>query len=73
MSVQHTGDSVEAEAIELVFVHPEAKVAQQKTHHFMVTIVEKTTVPLVMISFAAAVEVLMISSVKIVETIQNVL
>lgn len=45
VSIHHAGDTIEAEAVELIFLHPETEVAQQETQDFMTTVVEKTAVP----------------------------
>jgi len=73
MNVEHTGNTIETETIELVLVHPESKVAQQKPENLVVSIVEQSAVPLIMATLAATMEVLVISTVKFVETIQDVL
>lgn len=73
MDVEHTGNTIETETIELILIHPESKVAQQKSENLMVSIVEQPAVPLVMATLAATMEVLVISTVKLVETIQDVL
>lgn len=73
MDVEHTGNTIETETIELVLIHPESKVAQQKSKNLMVSIVEQPAVPLVMTTLATTMEVLVISTIKLVETIQDVL
>lgn len=45
MGVQHTGDSVESEAIKTVLLHPEAQVAEKEAQHLMVAIVKQPAVP----------------------------
>src|SRR5205814_8059036 len=43
MTVHHTGYSVKSEAIEFVLIHPEAKIGEQKTKDFVISVVKKTT------------------------------
>lgn len=71
--VHHTCDTIEPEAIELEFVQPEAKVAEQESEDLVVGIVEETTVPKVMTALATLMEVEVISAVELVQTIQDVL
>lgn len=73
VDIKHASDSVKSESIKLVLIHPEAQVAQQEPHHLMMAIVEESAVPLIMATLAAAVEVLVISAIKLVETIEHVL
>ena len=55
--VQHAGNTVKSEPIKLIFIHPESKIAQQESEHFMVTVVEQPAVPEFMSSFAAFMEI----------------
>ena len=71
--VHHAGDAVEAEAIELEFLHPVAEVAQQEPEDFVIPVVEEPAVPEVVASFASLMEVEVVSPVKFVQTIKNVL
>ena len=39
-AVEHRGDAVEAEAVELILLHPEAAVREQEAHHIVLGVVE---------------------------------
>lgn len=69
MEVHHTRHSIKAEAIKLVFLHPEPQIAHEKAQNFMLPIVEETAIPEVMSSLATIVEVLVVSSVEMVDSI----
>ena len=71
--VKHTGHPIEAEAIELVLLHPETEVAQEKAEHFMMAIVKEPTVPQVMIALSATMEVMMITAIEHIQAIQRIL
>ncbi|KAI6773501.1 hypothetical protein HG531_000350 [Fusarium graminearum] len=73
MNVKHTGHTIESETVELVLVHPESQVAQQKPHHLMMSVVEQAAVPLVMSTLATTMEVLVVGTVELVDTIKDVL
>jgi phosphoenolpyruvate carboxylase len=73
MNVEHAGYSVESESVELVLLHPEAKIAEEESHDFVMAIVEQSAVPLVMISLPTSMEVLVICAIELVETIENIL
>jgi hypothetical protein len=73
MDIKHAGHTIKPEPIELVLVHPETQIAQQEPHYFMMAIVEQPAVPLVMSTLATTMEVLMVSAVELVQTIENVL
>lgn len=57
----------------MILVHPETQVAEQEAHDFVVTVVEESAVPLVVAALASTVEVLVIGSVELVQTIQYIL
>jgi hypothetical protein len=73
VDVEHTGNSVKPESIKLVLLHPETKVAQEEPQHFMVSIVEQTTIPLVVSTLTTLVEVKVISAIELIDTIRNIL
>ena len=73
VGVQHASDTVKAEAVKLVLVHPEAQVAQQEAKNFMTAIVEQSAVPKLVSSSGTLVEVLRIATIKLIQTIQHVL
>jgi hypothetical protein len=71
--VHHTRNTIESEAVELEFIHPEAEVAEQESENLMVGIVEEATIPQVMAALATLMEVEVISAVEFIQTIQDVL
>lgn len=73
MSIQHARHTVETETIKLIFVHPEAEVAQEEAQDLMAAVVEQSAVPELMSAFGAFVEVAMIAPVKHVQTVEHVL
>lgn len=73
VGIQHASDTVKPEAIELVLIHPEAQVAEEESHNLVMAVVEKSAVPLIVYTLTTAVEVLVISAIKLVEAIEHVL
>lgn len=73
VGIQHASDSVESEAIELVLIHPEAKIAQQEAQYFMVAVVEETAVPELMTTLCTFMEVEVIAAIKHVQSVQHIL
>lgn len=71
--VKHTSDTVETETIKLILVHPEAQVTQEEPQHFMMPIVEQTTIPKLMATLSTLVEIEMIGSIEHVQAIEHVL
>jgi hypothetical protein len=45
MSVQHARDTVEAETVELVLLHPESQIAEEEAQDFVAAVVEQPAVP----------------------------
>lgn len=73
MQVQHACHAIEPEAVNLVLVHPESEVAEEKAHDFVMAVVEQPTVPLLVASPATRVEVLVISPIELIQPVENVL
>ena len=73
MGVQHAGDSIEAETVKLVLVHPEAQVAQEKAEDLVTAVVEESAVPELVSALYALVKVLVIAAVELVQTVKHVL
>lgn len=73
VDIEHARDAVETESVKLVLVHPKAQVAQQESHNFMVPVVEQSAVPQFMPAFTTTVEILVVSAVKLVQAIEDVL
>ena len=73
VTVEHAGDTVEAEAIKLVLLHPESKVTQEEAQHFMAAIVEQPTVPQLMATLDTLMEIEVVGPIEHVNSIQHVL
>lgn len=71
--VHHTRHTIEPETVEFIFLHIKSQIAEEEAQNLVASIVEESAVPELMSSFAAFVEVQMISSVKQVQTIEHVL
>lgn len=72
MSVHHASDTVEPEAVELILLHPEPKVAEQETHNLVVAVVEETRVPELMGAHSSIMEIVVGRAIKLVQTVKNV-
>ena len=70
--VQHGGDTVEAEAVEMVFLHPEFQVAQQEMQHLGLIVIEAFGAPGGMVALRAVVEELPGGAVEQVDALQRV-
>lgn len=70
--IKHTCDSVETEAIEAVFFHPETKVAQKEAQDLVVAVVEQPTVPQVMSALSSFMEIKVVCSIKHVQSIIDI-
>ena len=73
MYVEHACDTVKAEAIELVFFHPEAEIGEQEPEDFVVAVVEDTAVPQLVSASRTFVKVEMVAVVKHLEPVEYVL
>lgn len=73
VGVHHGGDAVEAEAVELVLFHVEAEVAEQEAEDLVVIVVEEAAVPELVSAFDAAVEVLVVCAVELVQAVVHIL
>lgn len=73
VDIHHGGDTIESEAVKLVFLHVEPQVAEQEAHGLVASIVEQSRVPELMAAFGALVEVLVVAPIKVVESIEDVL
>ena len=72
MMVEHGSDSVETESIKLIFFDPHGKVGQQETPSFPILVVEKTTVPQIVVSSRSRMEETAVRPVKHVQTVESV-
>ena len=70
--VEHGGDAVEAEAVEVELLHPELQVAQQEVEHLRLVVVEALGAPGAVVSPAALVEELVGRAVEEVDALQGV-
>lgn len=66
--VHHARHTVEPEAIKVILVHPKAKVGQEETLDFRMTIVEETRVPKIVPAAATFVEVQVVGPVEHVQS-----
>lgn len=73
MQIHHTGHPIKPKSIELVHLHVEAEIAEQETHDLMVAIVEEPTVPELMSTFSAFMEILVVRAIEIIDSIEDVL
>ena len=71
--VEHAGNTIETVSIEPVLFHPEAEVTQQETQDLVVTVVEQTAVPQLVTALGTLMEVEVISAIKLVDPIDNIL
>ena len=71
--VHHTRHTVKAEAVKLELLDPEAQVAEQEAQHLVVAVVEEAAVPELVAAAGALVEVEVVSTIELVEAIQDVL
>ena len=62
--IQHTGDPIETEAIEMKFFQPIFTIRQQKTDHFIFSIIEATGIPQSMFTPFTRIKILVIISGK---------
>ena len=72
MLVHHTSHPVKTEAVELVHIHPVAKIAHQETQYFMVSVIEETTVPKLVSTSGSFVEVMVVAPIKMIQAIKDV-
>ena len=62
--IQHGCDSVESEAIKLIFFDPHGKIGEQETPGFPVFVIKKTTIPQTVVSPRPGMEETAISAIK---------
>ena len=70
--IQHGCDSVEAEPVEVVFLHPESEIAQKEVKDFGLVVVEELGAPRRVVAFRPLVEELILSPVKHIESFESV-
>jgi len=73
VEIHHGGDAIESEAVKPVFLHVKSQVAEQEAHGLVASIVEQSRVPELMATLGTLVEVLVVASIKVVESIEDVL
>lgn len=71
MLVHHTRNTIESEPVKHVFVHVEPEIREEEAHDLMVTIVEESTIPELVSSSRAFVEVAVVGAVKVVEAAKD--
>ncbi len=62
--VNHARHAIETEAVEMIFLHPELAVAQEKTHDLILSVVEATGTPCRMMALRAFVKIEVITAIK---------
>jgi ABC-type microcin C transport system permease subunit YejE len=72
MLVEHAGDAVEAEAVELKFIEPIAAIREQKVQDLVFSIIEESRIPGHMVATGPLVKVLVGGTVKSAETLDFV-
>lgn len=72
VDIHHGGDTIEAKAIKLVFLHIESQVAHQEPHGLIAPIVEQSRVPELVATLGTGMEVLVVASIKVVESIEDI-
>ena len=73
VGVKHRRNTIKAETIKHEFLHVEPQVGKQEAKDFVRFVVEQTGIPKLVTTFGAAVEVLVIGSVKVVDAVFYVL
>jgi hypothetical protein len=73
MGIKHAGHTIETETIELILIHPETKIAQKESQHFVVTIVEQPAIPKLVAAPYTLMEVKVVAAVELVQAVKHVL
>ena len=71
--VEHRGDAVEAEPVEVELVEPVFAVGEQEVNHFVLAVVEAERVPRRVLPPVVAVEILVVGAVEAAQTLDLVL
>ncbi|MPN08292.1 hypothetical protein SDC9_155574 [bioreactor metagenome] len=72
VAVKHAGDAVEAKAVDVVFVEPEAAVGEQELEHFRLFIIEAERIPGAVFAAFAGIKILLAGAVETAETLDLV-
>jgi hypothetical protein len=72
MGIKHARNAVESKSIKLVLVHPVPQITKEKSHHLMTSIIEKSAIPQLMLSFRTTVEIAAVRPIKLVQSIQHI-
>mmetsp|Transcript_126990 Transcript_126990/g.301597 ORF Transcript_126990/g.301597 Transcript_126990/m.301597 type:complete len:383 (-) Transcript_126990:128-1276(-) len=70
--VQHGGNPVEAEAVELILLQPPLDVGEQETQHLVLQVVEDFRVPLTVMTLGSSVGVAVVCAIHLRDAIQRV-
>ena len=73
MCIHHARYTIESEAVKLILLHPKSQIAEQETQDFMMTVIEKSAVPKLVPASDTLVEVLVVASVKLIQSVEDVL
>ena len=71
--IEHTGDSIEAETVQMVLLHPELAVGEEEMLGLALSVVETAAVPSRMMALIALIEVEVLASVEIAQALGLVL
>lgn len=72
VGVHHTSNSIESVSIKLILLRPEPQVAQQEPQYFVGAVIEQPTIPKLVTTLAAFMEVEVISPVKFIQAVQDI-
>ncbi len=73
IKIEHAGDAVESEAVEMVLLHPEAQIRKQEMQHLVLAVVEALRIPLPVLPSGTRVEILIIGAVEHIDTLGGIL
>ena len=68
--IEHRGDTVEAEAVEAIFLKPELAVAEQEVKHLVLSVVEAKRVPCRVLAAMVAIEVLVVAAIEAAKSLK---
>ena len=72
-AIEHRGDTIEAETVELVLLHPETAVGEQEAYHIILGIVKAERIPCRMLATVTGIEILVGITGKIAKPLKLIL
>ena len=72
-AVEHRGDTIETETVELILLHPEAAVGEQEGYDIILRVVEAERIPSGMLATITRIEVLVGVASKVAQALELVL